>query len=128
VTVCDSFPDTPASSARVANQYCPKTHSVQYVRGQETTTVCTLHTQPDCQKYHTGTLQLENRSSRSLDYNIVIDNINYGRLAHGEKKSYTLSVGNHSLQWPYADHDGNACNISYPTISECQTTSLYCTS
>jgi hypothetical protein len=82
---------------------------------------------PDCQKNHTGILKLENRSSRSLDYNIVIDGINYGRLKSGETKSYTLSIGMHVLEWPYADHAGDGCSVSAPTISECQTTSLYCT-
>jgi hypothetical protein len=82
---------------------------------------------PDCQKNHTGTLQMENRSSRSLDYTIVIDGISYGRLAVGEKKSYTLSIGSHLLEIRYADHAGDACSASAPTILECQTTSLYCT-
>jgi len=82
---------------------------------------------PDCQKNHTGTLQLENRSSRGLDYNVLIDGINYGRLKVGEKKSYTLAIGAHVLEWPYADHAGDGCSVSVPTILECQTTSLYCT-
>jgi hypothetical protein len=129
VTVCDLFPDQPGSAARMANQYCPATHAMEYVKGQEPPQVCTIHTKsiPDCEKFHTGTLQLENRSLRSLDYIVVIDGINYGRLKYGETKSYTLSVGKHSLGIPYADHAGVACILSYPTISECQTLRFYCT-
>jgi len=80
----------------------------------------------DCEKYHTGTLKVENRSKRNLDYNIIIDNINYGRLKVNESKNFTLSVGSHTLSFAWADHVGNACGTSWPSIIECQTTWIYC--
>jgi hypothetical protein len=81
---------------------------------------------PDCQKYHTGTLKVENRSKRNLDYNVLIDNINYGRLKVGEIRYFEVSVGSHTLAFPWADHDGYACSTSWPSILECQTTWIYC--
>lgn len=81
---------------------------------------------PDCEKYHTGTLKVENRSKRNLDYNVIIDNINYGRLKVGEIKNFELSVGSHSLGFAWADHAGNACSTSWPSIIECQTNWIYC--
>lgn len=45
--VCNAFPDTPGTAARVANDYCPATHPAQYVKGTEPTTVCTLHVKPE---------------------------------------------------------------------------------
>jgi len=81
---------------------------------------------PDCQKYHMGTLKVENRSKRSLDYNIIIDNVNYGRLKVGEIRSFEVSVGSHTLAFAWADHVGYACATSWPSIIECQTTWIYC--
>lgn len=89
------------------------------------TTIVTV-TAPDCQIYHTGTLKVENRSKRSLDYNVIIDNINYGRLKVGEIRYFQVSVGTHSLAFAWADHAGYACGTGYPSIIECQTSWFYC--
>jgi len=45
VNVCNSFPDLPASEARIANEYCPS-HPAQYVKGTEPTVTCTFHVKP----------------------------------------------------------------------------------
>jgi len=46
VNVCNSFPDLPASEARIANEYCPS-HPAQYVKGTEPIVTCTLHVKPE---------------------------------------------------------------------------------
>jgi hypothetical protein len=46
VKACNSFPDTPASEARIANEFCPATHGAQYVKGAEPKEICTLHKAP----------------------------------------------------------------------------------
>ena len=100
-------------------------------KGTPTTTTSTSTTTttipiPECEKNHTGTLKLENRSQRSLDYNVIIDNINYGRLKVGEIRSFELLTGMHTLDFAWADHVGYACGQSRPQIIECQTTWIYC--
>ena len=82
--------------------------------------------QQECAINHTGTLSLTNNSTRGLDYNAVIDGINYGRVAAGTKKTFTLSIGPHLLEIRYADHAGDACSASMPTVLECQDTGLSC--
>ncbi len=84
-------------------------------------------TVPDCEKYHTGVLHVSNQSSRGLDYDIIIDGVNYGRLTVGAAKDYTLAAGQHSLDFKYSDHNSYACSTSWPYVTECQTTSIYCT-
>ncbi len=83
-------------------------------------------TKRDCEKNGTGTLSVTNNSKRSLDYAIVVDGINYGRVAVGAKKEITLSAGVHMLEIRYADHAGDACSVSFPTIIQCQNTGLSC--
>jgi len=46
VNVCNSFPDIPATEARVANKYCPS-HPAQYVKGTEPVVICVLHVKPE---------------------------------------------------------------------------------
>jgi len=47
VLVCNSFPDLPATEARIANSYCQSTHWAEYVKGHEPTAICTLHVKPE---------------------------------------------------------------------------------
>jgi hypothetical protein len=84
-------------------------------------------TVPDCEKYHTGVLRVSNQSSRGLDYDVIIDGVNQGRLTVGATKDYTLAAGQNSLDFKYSDHDSYACTKSYPYVTECQTYSIYCT-
>ena len=88
-------------------------------------TSTTTTTIPACQANNTGTLRVENRSSRSLDYNVIIDNINYGRLKVGQMQDFTLYTGTHSLSFTWADHAGTACSGT-ASIYLCQQTWLYC--
>lgn len=94
--------------------------------GNSTPTTPTPAT-PDCEKYHTGVLRVSNQSSRGLDYDIIIDGVNQGRLTVGATKDYTLAAGQHTLDFKYSDHSSYACLTSWPYITECQTTSIYCT-
>lgn len=82
---------------------------------------------PDCEKYHTGVLRVSNNSTRNLDYDIIIDGVNQGRLAVGATKDYTLAAGQHTLDFKYSDHSQYACTTSHPYVTECQTYSIYCT-
>jgi len=82
---------------------------------------------PDCEKYHTGILHVSNQSSRGLDYDIIIDGINQGRLTVGASKDFRVAAGSHTLDFKYSDHDSYACSRSYPNVIECQTYSIYCT-
>ena len=101
------------------------TLTAQNNEGTTTGTTTVTVTIPECQKNHTGTLKLENRSQRSLDYNVIIDNIGYGRLKFGETRSFEVSVGTHTIYLSWADHAGYAC-WGQPSVIECQTISLYC--
>ena len=107
--------------AMAACKGTPTTPTTTTVTSSSTTTT----TIPDCQKNNTGTLRVENRSSRSLDYNVIIDNINYGRLKVGAYQDFTCLVGMHSLAFYYADHNGIACSGT-ASIFQCQMTWLYC--
>ncbi len=44
---CNSFPDLPASGARLANEYCPASHPAQYLEGQEPKLICVIHEKPE---------------------------------------------------------------------------------
>jgi hypothetical protein len=44
---CNSFPDLPATSARLANEYCPASHPAQYLLGQEPKLTCLIHEKPE---------------------------------------------------------------------------------
>lgn len=46
VSVCNAFPDMPATEARLANDYCPAVHQAQYAKGSEPLTVCSTHVKP----------------------------------------------------------------------------------
>jgi hypothetical protein len=91
-----------------------------------TTPTTTQPSIPDCQKYHTGVLRVQNKSARGLDYDIIIDNINYGRLVVGASRDFTLNAGSHILDFKYSDHESYACQRSYPSIIECQTLTVWC--
>jgi len=80
----------------------------------------------ECETKNTGTLSITNNSTRGLDYKIVIDGINYGRVKAGSKETFTLTAGPHLLEIRYADHAGDACSASVPTITQCQNTGLSC--
>jgi hypothetical protein len=49
ITVCNDFPDMPATEARIANEFCPATHPAQYIDkdGQKPIEVCTTHKKPE---------------------------------------------------------------------------------
>jgi hypothetical protein len=47
VLICNSFPDLPATEARIVNAYCPSSHFAEYVKGHEPVTTCTLHVKPE---------------------------------------------------------------------------------
>ena len=81
---------------------------------------------PDCEKYHTGTLKVENRSKRNLDYDIILDNVNYGRLKVGESRNFTVLAGAHTLDYKYSDHSGYACSGAKPQIIECYSYTFWC--
>ncbi len=44
---CNSFPDLPATSARLANEYCPASHQAEYIEGQEPKLKCIIHEKPE---------------------------------------------------------------------------------
>ena len=80
----------------------------------------------DCQRHQTGILRVTNNSALKLDINIIIDGTSQGILAFGVTKDYALGAGTHSLEFAYATLQQDACDIIYPIIVECQTTSVAC--
>lgn len=80
----------------------------------------------ECETNNTGTLSVANNSTRGLDYNIIIDGINYGTVTVGSKGTFTLPAGPHLLEIRYAGHSGDACSASMPTVLQCQNTGISC--
>ena len=118
---CDSTPTTPKTTTSTTTS-TPSTSTSTSTSTSISTTTTSI---PACEKNRTGTLRVENKSTRNLDYNVIIDNINYGRLKVGERREFELLTGMHTLVFAWADHVGNACGGT-ASIYVCEMTWLYC--
>jgi hypothetical protein len=81
---------------------------------------------PNCEIYHTGVLHVTNLSSHGLDYNIIVDGVDKGRLKVNASVDFTLPAGPHAVDFKYSDHEGYGCPTSTPTVVQCQTVSIGC--
>lgn len=72
----------------------------------------------------TGTLMVENKSQRGLTYSVVVDNINYGQLAPGQKKSFDAPVGDRILVFKVYGTGEIACAPAIVHIPMCGTSDI----
>lgn len=72
----------------------------------------------------TGTLMVENRSQRGLTYSVVVDNINKGPVAPGQRKSFDAPAGDRILVFEVYGTGAIACQPAIVHIPLCGTTNV----
>jgi hypothetical protein len=76
-----------------------------------------------CQS-NNGTIMITNNHGQSIK--IIMDGVNYGYIASGDTKSFSVSAGNtHTLSMRYSD-GSTACTTSHPSVGACETLYLTC--
>lgn len=66
-----------------------------------------------------GTLWVQNNSQRGLTYSVVVDNINYGLVTPGQKKSFNVPAGDRILVFEVYGTGEIACTHAIVHIPLC---------
>jgi len=82
---------------------------------------------PSCAVNHTGTLVVENRSSRTT-YEVLLNNVSYGSMGPGGSKTMIVDAGeDHTLIIRFANSTTYACQPAGINVPQCYTQTVWCT-
>lgn len=88
-------------------------------------TVLSLLVSCSCFFNDTGTLWVENKSQRGLTYSVLVDNINYGTVLPGERKSFDdVPAGDRILVFEVYPSGAIACQPAVVHIPLCGASSV----
>ena len=83
---------------------------------------------PACEQNNTASISFENRSVTNSTYDIIWDGARIATIGPWETtQKFTVSAGQHTLDFKITNGSGTACSTSWPVLSRCEAYSWFCT-